>query len=90
MSWPILMAFDYDISQLEAIYLPNIGGIVNAEAIAIKSLKKNKFKDFNGKGLISPLPNLCAKNLSLVMPVLVLNTNTIRSFEIAGSNHDIV
>ena len=67
------------------MYLPKIGGMVKAAAIAKKSLRKKRFNDFQGKGLDGPWPKYCAKHLSLMMPVEVLQTNVKSSFETTGS-----
>ncbi len=63
--------------------------MVNAEAIAIISLKKNNLNEDQGKGLESPFPNFWVKSLSLVIPIVVLTANTTNNFEIAGSRYEI-
>lgn len=63
--------------------------MVNAEAIAIISLKKNNLNEDQGKGLGSPFPNFWVKSLSLVIPTVVLTANTTNNFEIAGSRYEI-
>ena len=83
--WAILKALSADTFIFSSIFFPKIGGNVNADAMAKKSLKKNNPNDFHGKGLTSHCPKYCAKHLSFMIPVDVLNTKTVRSFESTGS-----
>lgn len=59
--------------------------MVNAEAIAMISLKKNSPNDAIGKGFFSLVPNLCVKALSFMRLVVVFTTKVIISFKIDGS-----
>ncbi len=67
--------------------LPKIGGIVNAEAMAIMSLKKNRFNADHGNLLGYPWPNFWVKALSLRRERVVFTANTASNFEMAGSSH---
>jgi hypothetical protein len=71
------------------MYLPNIGGIVNADAIAIISLMKNKLSADQGNLRAYPCPSLWVSALSFSKDNDVLTKNTEISFEIAGSTHGI-
>ena len=64
---------------------PNIGGIVNADAMAIISLRKNRPKDVIGNDFAYLVPNFWVKALSFAKLVTVLTTNVIPSFKIDGS-----
>ena len=68
------------------MYFPKIGGIVNAEAIAMISLAKNKPSAEAGNLRASPFPNLWARALSFRREKVVFTKNTDASFEMAGSS----
>lgn len=67
------------------INYPKIGGIVNADAMAMISLRKKSPKEAIGNGFFSFVPNLWVKALSLMRLVVVLTTNVIINFKKAGS-----
>ena len=83
--WAIRSPFLGSMSNLSLITYPRTGGIVNAEAIAIMSLKKNNPKEANGKGFFYLAPNFWAKALSLARLAVVLTTKVIISFNMEGS-----
>ena len=64
---------------------PKIGGIVNADAIAMISLKKKSVRAEAGNFLSSPWPNLWANALSLISERVVLTKNVDNSFTKTGS-----
>lgn len=64
-----------------------MGGIVKAEAMAMISLRKNKFKEDHGNFLAYPCPSLWVRALSFNKDRDVLTKNTANSFEMAGSIH---
>ena len=68
------------------MYFPKIGGIVNADAIAIMSLVKNKPSAEGGNLRASPFPSLWAKALSFRREKVVFTKKTEASFEMAGSS----
>jgi hypothetical protein len=64
---------------------PKIGGIVNADAIAIISLKKNSVRADIGNFRSYPCPNLCASALSFTSDRVVLTTKVDISLTKTGS-----
>lgn len=88
MSWiisglincPILSPVFDDTPNSKAMALPKIGGMVNAEAIAMISLTKNNPYDTTGKARPVLVPYLTAYSLSFFKLSVVFTRKTIANF----------
>ena len=79
ITWAILSPVWSDIPNFYERNLPRMGGIVNADAIAIKSLMKNKAYEAMGN-FFGVYPNLTVYFLSFMRLQVVLTRKTIASF----------